>query len=183
MTYLSTADCAATLARITDLGGTVMKPATAVPEVGKIAVVGDPTGAVFCLLEPTTPDQDLDAPAGEGEFSWHELATSDPAAAVKFYQDLAGWEKMDEFDMGEMGVYQILGFGNLPRIGIFRRPPEVPVSYWLPYIKVASADRAGATAASLGAKTVVPPMEVPGGDRVTVMEDLEGAVFALHSAA
>lgn len=181
LTYLSTPNCKATIDKIVRLGGSVMKPEEAVPEVGKIAVVSDPDGAVFCLLEPVTPSQDLDALAGVGQFSWHELATSDPIGAVKFYQHLAGWDKLDEFDMGELGVYHILGFGNLPRVGIFQRPPEVPVSYWLPYIRVNNVDEAEATAASLGAKSMVPPMEVPGGDRITVMEDLQGAVFALHA--
>lgn len=35
-----------------------------------------------------------------GDFSWHELSTSDPAAAFDFYSQLFGWTKAGETDMG-----------------------------------------------------------------------------------
>jgi predicted enzyme related to lactoylglutathione lyase len=57
----------------------------------------------------------------------------------------------------------------------------VPVSNWLPYAIVASADRVAERAAAAGTWTLFPPMEVPGGDRIAVMMDLQGAVCAVHS--
>lgn len=83
--------------------------------------------------------------------------------------------------MGAIGMYHLLGYGGAQRIGVMRRPEEVPVSHWLPYAHVADADQAHATATSHGATTLVPPMEVPGGDRIAVMSDPQGAVFAVHS--
>jgi hypothetical protein len=46
---------------------------------------------------------------------------------------------------------------------------------------VADADAAHATATAHGATTLAPPMEVPGGDRIAVMMDPQGAVFAVHA--
>jgi predicted enzyme related to lactoylglutathione lyase len=50
-----------------------------------------------------------------GEFSWHELATTDWKAAWTFYETVFGWEKRAEHDMGPMGVYMLLGIGGRPR--------------------------------------------------------------------
>ena len=41
-----------------------------------------------------------------GRFSWVELATTDPKAAVAFYRSIFGWN-MVEHDMGPNGVYTI----------------------------------------------------------------------------
>jgi hypothetical protein len=38
-----------------------------------------------------------------GEFSWHELYTTDYQAAFRFYAELFAWEQLGEFDMGAMG--------------------------------------------------------------------------------
>jgi uncharacterized protein len=62
------------------------------------------------------------------------------------------------------------------------KPPQAPGTYWLYYVRVAdSADAAADRAVRLGAKVMVPPMEVPGGDRVAVLSDPQGAVFGVHS--
>jgi uncharacterized protein len=53
--YLATDDVAGTVKKATDLGATAFVPATDVPNVGTIAVVADPTGAVFGLFKPNQP--------------------------------------------------------------------------------------------------------------------------------
>ncbi|MFI9760250.1 VOC family protein [Streptomyces sp. NPDC051963] len=50
MTYFEVADTDASLARITDLGGHVLKPAHD-SEHGRVATVADPEGARFCLVQ------------------------------------------------------------------------------------------------------------------------------------
>lgn len=40
-----------TIARATELGGTVLAPAFDVPTVGRLAVLADPQGAMFCLMQ------------------------------------------------------------------------------------------------------------------------------------
>ena len=51
-TYLGTGDVDATVAKATALGGQVMMEGMDVPDVGRIAVLGDPVGAVFGLFTP-----------------------------------------------------------------------------------------------------------------------------------
>nr|WSW64821.1 VOC family protein [Streptomyces sp. NBC_00995] len=50
--YFHVADVDATVERIQDGGGAVLMPAADVPEVGRIAWVADPAGALFALLKP-----------------------------------------------------------------------------------------------------------------------------------
>jgi predicted enzyme related to lactoylglutathione lyase len=181
MTYISTPDCDASAAQVKAQGGSVLRAPDDIPDIGRFAVVADSQGAAFCIYTPGSPPGDLDGAPSPGGYSWHELSTTDPAGAVAFYTALAGWEQMGEFDMGGMGIYHLLGYGGAQRLGIMKKPDEVPVSNWLPYATVADADAAHATATAHGATTVVPPMEVPGGDRIAVMMDPQGAVFAVHA--
>jgi len=65
---------------------------------------------------------------------------------------------------------------------MFIKPAENPgPPYWLPYVSIADADAAFAHATGNGAKTLVPPMTVPGGSRIAQLMDPTGAAFAVHS--
>jgi predicted enzyme related to lactoylglutathione lyase len=57
-------------------------------------------------------------------------------------------------------------------------PPEVP-SYWLPYFAVDDAEASVGKARSLGATVIVPPMDIPNVGRFAVLQDPQGAAFAL----
>lgn len=50
--YYQVEDCDGTAARGTELGGKVVAPPFDVPDVGRIAWLTDPAGAVFCLMQP-----------------------------------------------------------------------------------------------------------------------------------
>ena len=47
-----TSDIDATIERVQELGGKVIHPANAVPDIGRTAWVADPTGAIFGLMQP-----------------------------------------------------------------------------------------------------------------------------------
>jgi hypothetical protein len=53
--YMTVADCDATVARCTALGGTCLVPPMDVPTVGRMAVLQDPQGAVFNVMAYATP--------------------------------------------------------------------------------------------------------------------------------
>jgi len=170
-----------TVALAERLGGKVLAPAEDIPDVGRFAVLQDPQGGVFAVLTSAMPLGPEEDPAPR-TFSWHELTTSDQQAAIRFYEQLFGWVKQSEFDMGNMGVYHMFGRDRFTYGGMMAKPPEAPGTYWLHYIQVAdSADAATTRATALGAKAIVGPMEVPGGDRVAVLTDPQGAFFAVHS--
>ena len=62
MVYFAVADCAASAAKVTELGGTVAVPPTTIP-VGTFAVCADPQGASFSLIE-LSPEMARAAKAG-----------------------------------------------------------------------------------------------------------------------
>jgi predicted enzyme related to lactoylglutathione lyase len=183
MVYVSTPDIVATTAKAKELGATVLIGPMDLPEVGMITVLQDPQDAVFCAFQPATYTPGHDGPPAIGEFSWHELATTDWEAAWSFYSELFGWQKSDAMDMGDMGTYQMYHRGAHPLGGVFNKPPEMPVSCWILYVRVADVARAADQVKAMGGQVLTGPMEVPGGDMVAQCMDPQGAVFALHQVA
>jgi uncharacterized protein len=53
--YVTVADLAATLDQCKSLGGTVIMPGMDIPNVGKMAVIQDPQGAVLNLIQYSMP--------------------------------------------------------------------------------------------------------------------------------
>lgn len=180
--YVGTPDIDATVQDVLRLGGTVLKGVTPIPDGGRFAVLTDPQGAQFCLYSSSGAPPMPDAPPRPGEFSWHELATTDIEAALRFYQELFGWENTGAHDMGAMGIYQMFGWGGRSVGGMFKKPAEMPAPpHWLCYIMVKDAAAAAEAAKSAGGKVINGPMEVPGGDWIAQIIDPQGAAFAVHS--
>jgi predicted enzyme related to lactoylglutathione lyase len=182
LAYIGTPDVAVTAGDAQRLGGRVLKDVTEIPTVGRFAVLADPQGAVFAAFTPAAGPMSGGGPPKLGEFSWHELATTDQEAAFQFYQQLFGWEKTGSHDMGPMGTYQLFGFEGTSLGGMFNKPKEAPARpWWLSYSKVDDAGDAAQRVKAAGGQIVNGPMEVPGGDWITQCLDLQGAAFAVHS--
>ena len=64
---------------------------------------------------------------------------------------------------------------------ILGRPPQMPVSAWTFYARVADADQAQAKALSLGAQAYMDVMTVPSGERVGLFADPAGAALGVVS--
>ena len=180
--YVGTADVDATVQTAQGLGGRVYMGATDIPDTGRFAVLADPQGAVFAIFSlPAT------APSGGGgsmpqEFSWHELATSDPVGALRFYAALFGWAEIATHDMGPMGVYHLVGLGGVASIGMWKTTADKPMPpHWLCYAHVADIDKSANAAKAAGGKLLNGPMEVPGGTWIAHLTDPQGAAFALHA--
>lgn len=181
MGYVCTEDLGDTAARIGRLGGRVLNQ-MAIDSVGRIAIVADPQGAMFAAFQPEEAPQPEHDPR-IGEFSWHELATDDYAAAFDFYAGVFGWEVIADDDMGEFGVYRIFGRNGRQLGGMFNRSERMPACAWLYYVRVPDCDAAAERIGQLGGRVVNGPMEVPGGDRIVQALDPQGGMFALHSTA
>jgi len=186
LTYIGTPNVDDTARQATALGGKILKQPADIPTVGRFAVIQDPQGAVFAAFTPAQGSQgpQADAPPTVGDFSWHELATTDWRGALTFYQRLFGWEETSAMEMGpEMGTYQMYGWKGKTLGGMFNKPARMPgPPSWLPYIKVTDSKKAAATVKNLGGRVVHGPVEVPGGDWIAQGMDLQGAMFAVHSA-
>jgi len=178
--YVTVEDIDSSAAKASELGGTIMMEPFDVMDVGRMAVLADPTGAVFMLWQPKRHFG-----AGlvnePGSLSWNELGTKDTAKAKEFYSSLLGWSNED-FDGG---AYTIVRVGDKSNGGIrpqTEQEANIPPN-WLPYFAVADCDSSAAKAAELGGTALVPPMDVPVADdsRIAVIADPQGAVFGLFS--
>jgi len=116
-----------------------------------------------------------------GAFSWNELTTSDPKAAVEFYTKLFGWKTevmhMSCPDSGQTMEYTILKVGDRGVGGVMKAPEGAPVA-WTSYITVDDVDKTVKLAESLGAKVCVGPTDIPEVGRFAVFADPQGAVIA-----
>ena len=182
LTYIESPDVDETFARAKQLGATTFVPPTDIPTVGRFAVMADPQGAAFAVFTPLTQSPTHDGQPRVGEFSWHELVTTNQDAGFAFYEQLFGWNKTSAVEMNGAATYQMFGRGDVPIGGMYEiQPGTQPPPNWLPYIRVANADRAAAQAKELGGTIVREPMDVPGGDRIAIILDPQGATIALHS--
>ena len=164
------------------LGGRTLYGPEDIPTVGRFAVIADPQGAMIALFTPSDQPPAASAEPRLGEFSWHELTTTDHRAAFEFYQAMFGWEKMQEMDMGPAGMYMMYGQNGQMYGGMFDLTPEMPMPpAWTCYAQVSDADAAAEKVKALGGTVLVGPMEVPGGDRIAMFTDPQGAVSAVHA--
>lgn len=179
--YVGTPDIDATAAQVTALGGKVMVPPTAIPTVGKFAVVSDPYGAAFALFTPEKEAPGHEGMPEAGEFSWRELATTDLNGALDFYGKLFGWTLHQDMDMGEMGTYRIFARNGEMMGGMYVIPESMSMPQsWLYYIFVPDIYAASERTTAAGGTIVQPIMDVPGG-KIFMAKDPQGGFFAAHA--
>jgi predicted enzyme related to lactoylglutathione lyase len=179
--YVTVASADEAAAAAKDAGGSVHAEPFDVMEAGRMAVIADPTGAMFGVWEPRE-----NIGAGRvneiGCLTWNELATNDVESASNFYTELFGWS-IEEIDTGGGPRIWSIGHeggasgqnGNLRELG---PDQEGAPPFWMPYFGVESVDGALALAGELGGATVVPGTNVPAG-RFAVLRDPQGAAFAI----
>ena len=185
--YISVDDVDAHIEKIVAAGGKVWKPATDIPGMLRFAVLSDPQDAAIVVFtpNPAMPSPQRPEPPTPGTIGWHELYTSDLEAGFKFYNELFGWTKVTDMDMGPMGTYRIFDEGDHKQMGdggMMTRPPHIPVSHWSFYIHVDSIGAAIKRVEAGGGKVLNGPMQVPGGAWIINGQDPQGAMFSLVSA-
>jgi predicted enzyme related to lactoylglutathione lyase len=178
LAYVGVEDVDAAVAQAKSMGAKVLKDVTDMPETGTYAVLTDPQGAEFAVYKSHNPSNSS-GPTAAGEFSWHELCTTDAEAAVSFYSKLAGWAVGPKHDMGpELGVYHLMLQSGNQYVGIFQNA-SMGVG-WTCYVKVDDVGKAANAAKSAGGRVVNGPMEVPGGSWIAQILDPAGVMFAVH---
>ena len=179
--YVAVDDVPEASRRAEQAGGRVIVPPSDIANVGAFSVVGDPQGAAIALFKATDPVELPDATA-PGCFSWNELATTDPAAAMKFYADACEWTPTQSHDIGPKGRYQMFGPADKTIGGMFKISDENTTPHWLYYILVADVEAVAERAKTMGGTVVSGPMPVPDGGMVAQIRDPQGVLFAVHSS-
>jgi hypothetical protein len=178
---VESADSAA--ARAIELGAKVLAPPFDVFDIGRMAVLQDPTGAVFSIWQAKR-HSGFGIKGVPGTFCVADLSTSDQESAGRFYEQLFGWRIGKEDENPAHNYYHLFNHdefigGILPPA--FRDPAAPP--YWQIYLQVSDCDAIAAKAKNLGAQLYMPPMPVEDIGRMAVLADPQGAAFAIFEAA
>jgi predicted enzyme related to lactoylglutathione lyase len=178
--YVTVANVDESAKKAESLGGKVFMPPFDVMDAGRMAVLQDPTGAVFEIWQANRSigAEILNEP---GALCWTELTTTDTKAAEKFYTGLFGWTPKHSTPGSPM-EYTEFSVNGQPSIGMMAKPAEMPAhipSYWMPYFQVADCDASTAKAKELGGRVMVGPQDIPNTGRFTIVTDPQGAMFAV----
>ncbi len=176
--YFHATDCAATAARAVAAGAVELLPTMTVDGQGRMAVLRDPTGAIFSLWEPL--DAAAPGPVRFVDYSvgWVELATRDQRGAAAFYSALLGWE-LGESDLPIPGdlKYVYVGIDGVRHGGILPMTAEwgEMAPHWSIYVQVPDVDAIVAKAQAAGGSVCVPAFDAPGVGRIAMIADPTGA--------
>jgi uncharacterized protein len=175
--YVTVEDANTRAGRAAELGGTVVDDAFDVLDVGRMAVVRDPQGAVFALWQAGTRIG-AERVNDVGCMCMNELMTSDLDSARSFYEPLFGWtsEVLDGPDGRPLVFASNDGRMNA---SMFTAPEGVP-PHWRACFSVASTDDAIAQVHALGGQEVMAPVELDNGS-LAVVSDPHGAVFSVFA--
>ncbi len=179
--YVTVAEADAAAERAKELGGAVHAGPFDVMEDGRMAVIADPTGAMFGVWQPrnTIGATLVNDP---GCLTMNEISTNDVPRAIEFYEGLFSWsvEKLETGDAPPYWAIRHEGAAGGLNGGMRELAPEqqgVP-PHWMPYFTVGSVDDAIATATESGGSAVFGPLDIPAG-RIAVLHDPQGAFFAI----
>ncbi len=129
----------------------------------------------------------VDPPSRErhpGKLVWADLVTPDVAAAKTFYGGLFGWT-FRNLPSGPKDYTLALLQGE-PVAGLVQRsepPGERQQPAWLAFFSVSDLEEARHVALAHGAKQLGEPQDYPRRGRQIVLEDPQGAVFAMLQSA
>ncbi len=183
MIYVAVESADATASRAAQLGAKVLAGPFDVYDVGRMAVIQDPTGAIFSVWQAKSHIGTKIAGV-EGTLCWADLSTPDQEGASQFYSDLFGWKIMKEDEDPAHNYFHIANgeefIGGIPPAA--HRKPGVP-PHWLAYFLVSDCDAAAAKAKQLGATFHLAPMSMENVGRFAVVADPQGAAFAIFQAA
>lgn len=176
--YFAVDDCDAMTARAGELGGTVLMPAFDVAEHGRMSVLSDPAGAMFCLWQSKAPGSGNFVMFEDHSIGWVELATRDTAKAREFYSALFGWKyHASSVPAVEAANYTEIAVGDKRYGGILPMNDEWGDTppHWGIYIMVPDVDACVARAKELGGQNCLPPFDAPGVGRLAMVTDPTGA--------
>lgn len=193
--WVENADAAAAKAR--EAGGSVVSEPFDVTDAGRMAVLADPEGAVFCVWQARR-HKGARVVNEPGSLNFNVLSIRDAEAAKRFYGAVFGWTTLD---LGAGEFWALPGYGDYLETltpGIRQRTAELgaagfedvvaaiaPIAgddpdssaHWGVTFSTTDADATAAKAAELGGTVVAPPTDAPY-SRMTVLGDPQRATFS-----
>jgi uncharacterized protein len=177
-TYLAAGDAEACADAAVRAGGTLVAPTMDVLDVGRMAVIQDPTSGTFGIWQAGSHigTGRVNEP---GTLTWNELMTRDYAGSKDFYASVFGYTYTEiggggmQYSTIEVDGNTVGGLGALPD----DVPAEVP-PHWRVYFAVDDTDETVEKAVKLGGSVVRPAADMPYG-RHADLADPHGAMFSV----
>jgi predicted enzyme related to lactoylglutathione lyase len=116
---------------------------------------------------------------GQPVMQWQILA-KEPDKLADFYTKLFDWD----IDTNNALNYRVVDTGSERGIngGIWPAPPQAPSTVSL-YVEVDDVGASVARAIKLGGKLVMPPQQLPDGDVMAIILDVEGIAVGIFKPA
>jgi predicted enzyme related to lactoylglutathione lyase len=177
--YVSVESADRATAKAKELGAKAIMDPFDVMEHGRMAILQDPTGAVFNVWEPKK-NIGVGKIGEPNSLCWTELMTKDAVKAGDFYAKLLPWST-EAMNMPDAPPYTIFKRGDASAGGMMQIQPEMgPIPpHWLSYFMVDDTDAKLSKAQELGAQVLVPPTNIPNMGRFAIVKDAQGAAFGL----
>ena len=117
-----------------------------------------------------------------GWFVWEELMTTDVASATSFYKKVGGLKSTKApFDPN----YTLFEGSKGSMGGVMTLPDEAKAGgtppCWISYVGTPDADETARQAAALGGKVAKAPWTIADGGRIAILQDPQGAIFAVYA--
>ena len=196
-TYVWVDNVDETVATARAAGGGVVSEPFDVMDSGRMAVLSDPEGAVFCVWQ-AKEHKGAKVVNEHGALNFNGLATRDPDGAAAFYGAVFGWRILtlpsgvmwtlpgygDHLEAHSPGLRQQMAQMGAPEgfidvvaaVDPIAAGDSTTVAHWSVTFGVDDIDVATATAKELGGEVVAGPFDAPW-TRMAVIKDPQGAVF------
>jgi hypothetical protein len=182
-TYMWVQSADETAAMVVEAGGSVIGRPFDSPGDARMAVLADPSGAVFGVWEPGS-HRGAEVVNEPGAWAMSQLVTDDADRAKEFYATVFGWEPME---FGPATLFRLPGYvGGEPQQPVPRdviaamgpangsgASPHWAVDFW-----VADAEATADRAAAMGGE-VVAPLHHAANFRRAVIADPQGAAMSI----
>ncbi|MGA7836143.1 MAG: VOC family protein [Acidimicrobiales bacterium] len=170
-TYFSTSDIDDAIVRATDGGATTLMPRMDVMDLGSMAVLVDPVGAVFGLWQPGS-FHGFGVMHEENAAGWFDHSSADADRAAEFYLKLSGHQLTSP---GEN--MRVLANGDA-WYASFTQVDGAPAQ-WNPIYVVDSLERAREVVTRHGGAILVEEMPVPGSAICVFTEPVNGTTMTV----
>lgn len=176
--YISVEDVEAAASRVLDRGGRTLLPRRNIPHRGEFAILADPEGAPFGILNSSSGDPPDFRPE-IGEWLWVGLVARSAAAASKFYASAFGYEVYERDDPSEV-VDFVLAESGYSRAAIAELAPESRSKpTWVGFVRVEDVGAALDKTRALGGEVLYVPQSDALRGVLAVIADPSGAPIGL----
>ena len=176
LSLISSKDIAAISEKTIKAGGKVLVSSTEIKGRGTIAVLEDPQGAVFSLIN--TVNGDPEAQQTDNGWIWQEVWSDNPEQSKAFYQSLGNYSAQSK--PLNNGNYSYLALNGTPAIGFVKKPDAEIGNTWVNYIKVADVDATLLKVTAAGGIVLMAPNDKVRNGSVAIIRDPAGAGIVIQ---